>query len=323
MTDREPFRVLLVEDSETDAKLISRELWKGHSGLVLKRVDDEVDFREALRANVWDIIISDWSLPRFAGSRALAIHREMGLDLPFIIVSGVLGEAAAVEALRAGATDFVLKDQLARLGETVEREADRAAMRRAQRRTEDAQRQSQRYLSALAGSGVLGIVVTDREGHFLEANDAYLGMVGYSKEELLSGTVPPQRLWPPETARARDAVERELLEVGVAPARSLPVVHKDGSLVAVLCGTALVDRSTRISFVVDSPDEIAPTPVIPAVPADAPPLRSLISSALAPFSPFLRVRILAMLTAEAAKAAGLSSPRLLQVVEDEMGHPNS
>src|SRR2546421_193875 len=96
-------RVLLVEDSPTDAKLVIRELQRDGAALHTERVENAIAMRAALEAGSWDAVISDWSMPKFSGREALALMKGMGLDLPFIIVSGTIGEESAVEAMRAGA----------------------------------------------------------------------------------------------------------------------------------------------------------------------------------------------------------------------------
>jgi two-component system, cell cycle sensor histidine kinase and response regulator CckA len=133
----ESLRVLLVEDSTTDAKLIVHSL--GRTGRIVdfERVEDGDALRSALHRGQWDVVLSDSSMPAFSARAALAILQETGLDIPFIIVSGTIGEEAAVEAMHAGARDFVLKDSLARLNPAVERELRARTIRDAQRLSEE------------------------------------------------------------------------------------------------------------------------------------------------------------------------------------------
>jgi two-component system, cell cycle sensor histidine kinase and response regulator CckA len=132
----EPLNVLMVEDSASDAKLIVYEL--GRTGRVVdfERVENADALRSALDRRSWDLVLSDSSMPSFGARAALAIVQEASLDVPFIIVSGTIGEEAAVEAMRAGARDFVLKDQLARLNPAVEREILARSVRDAKRLSE-------------------------------------------------------------------------------------------------------------------------------------------------------------------------------------------
>ena len=114
-------RTLIVEDSECDAGLIVGELRRHHDTVHFERVADSLSMRAALEAKPWDVIICGWSLPGFGAPSALGLLKDMGIDLPFVVVSGV-GEGPAVTAMRAGAHDYVLKGNLARLSPAVERE---------------------------------------------------------------------------------------------------------------------------------------------------------------------------------------------------------
>jgi len=142
-----PLRVLLVEDAPTDAKLIVRALEAEGRALTCERVEDAAGLRRCLAEASWDVVLSDWSLPSFDALAALAIVHELGLDVPFIIVSGTVGEERAVDAMRSGARDYVLKDNLARLQPAVEREVREAAERRAHRAAEEARRRAEDALA--------------------------------------------------------------------------------------------------------------------------------------------------------------------------------
>ena len=110
-----PLRVLVVEDSEVDTMLILRELRRSGFEPVSERVETTEAMTAALDGHSWDLIISDYALPQFGGAAALSLFQQRGLDIPFIIVSGALGEERAVEMMKAGAHDYVLKHNLARL----------------------------------------------------------------------------------------------------------------------------------------------------------------------------------------------------------------
>ena len=125
-----PLRVLVVEDSENDVLLLMRELKKGGYEPEYERVETPEEMEKALASSGWDIVISDYRLPRFGAPEALAVFRESGLQAPFVVVSGKLGEDAAVEVMKAGADDFLTKDNLARLCPTVERGLAEAQERR-------------------------------------------------------------------------------------------------------------------------------------------------------------------------------------------------
>src|SRR5687767_3219569 len=110
-----PIRILLLEDSAMDVELLCEKLKKGGLTFTAEVVDDRQGYVEALRAGGFDVILADYSLPDFDGVAALAIAKEVAPGVPFIFVSGVLGEEFATEALKEGATDYVLKQRLVRL----------------------------------------------------------------------------------------------------------------------------------------------------------------------------------------------------------------
>ena len=128
-----PLRVLIVEDNERDAALLVRELRRGGYEPDSERVETPETMRAALERQSWDIVLSDYFMPRFSAPAALSVVKERGHELPFIIVSGTVGEETAVEAMRAGAHDFMTKGMLARLLPAIEREM-RDAAERAQRK---------------------------------------------------------------------------------------------------------------------------------------------------------------------------------------------
>jgi putative nucleotidyltransferase with HDIG domain len=132
-----PLRVLIVEDSEGDALLLVRELKRGGYEPDFERVDTPEAMSATLAKGVWDIILSDYAMPRFSAPAALALFKESGLDIPFIIVSGAIGEETAVEMMKAGAHDFVMKGNLARLIPVIERELNDAEVRRKRRKAEE------------------------------------------------------------------------------------------------------------------------------------------------------------------------------------------
>ena len=136
-------KVLVVEDSDDDAVLLIRMLRKGGYNVEYARVDTLDDMHAALTQEDWDVIISDYVLPNFNGIAALKLIHEMDADLPFIIVSGTIGEDLAVEAMRAGAHDYLMKDNLTRLIPAIQREMQEARMRHDRR-------QRERELSAIA-----------------------------------------------------------------------------------------------------------------------------------------------------------------------------
>src|SRR5215831_3156628 len=149
----QPLSVLIIEDSEEDADLMLLELRRGGFKPVSRRVDTPQQLRDALDDHEWDMILSDYSMPVFSMPHALAMVREKSTDIPFLIVSATIGEEAAVEAMRAGAQDYILKDKLGRLVPAVKRELKEVQTRRERRQLEEQLRQAQKLesLGLLAG----------------------------------------------------------------------------------------------------------------------------------------------------------------------------
>ncbi|MFY9531294.1 MAG: response regulator [Candidatus Acidiferrales bacterium] len=147
-----PLRVLVIEDSEADCDLLVRALRQGYD-VKHKRIDSAAALRASLDTQAWDIVLSDHSMPGFSGTAALAMIRERGLDVPFIFVSGTIGEDAAVDAMRVGAQDYIMKGNLARLLPAVEREVREAEIRRERRSVEQRMHQLEKFevIGRLAG----------------------------------------------------------------------------------------------------------------------------------------------------------------------------
>jgi two-component system cell cycle sensor histidine kinase/response regulator CckA len=148
-----PLRVLIVEDSEEDADLIVLELKRGGFEPIYRRVDNAEDMSRALCDRDWDIVLSDFSMPRFSVTEALNMLQACGLDIPFVIVSATIGEEAAVEAMKAGAHDYILKHRLGRLVPAINRELRESAVRVERRNLEEQLRHAQKLesLGLLAG----------------------------------------------------------------------------------------------------------------------------------------------------------------------------
>ena len=140
-------RVLLIEDSEDDATLLERALKKGGIQPLVERVETEDAMKKALQKNEWDVIIADYILPRFSGLDAVSVLKKTEKDLPFIVVSGKIGEETAVEAMRAGAHDYIMKGNLARLLPAIEREIKEANIRQKRRDAEEELRRSYHELA--------------------------------------------------------------------------------------------------------------------------------------------------------------------------------
>jgi PAS domain S-box-containing protein len=148
---KRPLRVLLVEDRDTDAEIVLRELRHGGFAPEWERVETEAGFLDSLQRD-FDIILSDYAMPQFDGLRALALVKERALKIPFILVSGTMGEETAVMAMKQGATDYLLKDRLARLGSAVTRALEQSGLQRHKERAEKASRESEERFCQLAAN---------------------------------------------------------------------------------------------------------------------------------------------------------------------------
>jgi putative nucleotidyltransferase with HDIG domain len=177
MADRPLLRLLLVEDSEDDALLLLREIQSSGYSVDCERVETAEAMSLALEEEAWDVIICDYSLPQFSAPQALAVMKEGGYDLPFIIVSGTITEEIAVTSLKAGAHDFVIKDRLTRLMPAIQRE-----LKEAEHRSE--RRQRERELEAIASisaamrtAGTLDEMLSNLLEHTLEVIGAQAGSI--------------------------------------------------------------------------------------------------------------------------------------------------
>src|SRR5512135_6617 len=144
-----PLKILVIEDSEDDVVLLLRELKLGGYEPLHKRVETAEDMQTAIGEMRWDIIVSDFIMPQFSGPAALELLKQSGLDVPFIIVSGKIGEDIAVEAMKAGAHDYILKGNLARLVPAVKRELREAESRASKRAAEDELKRYREHLEEL------------------------------------------------------------------------------------------------------------------------------------------------------------------------------
>jgi PAS domain S-box-containing protein len=185
--------VLNVEDLPDDARLILRELSRGGYDVVSKRVDSAEDLRRALAESPWEIVLSDYSMPGFSAPEALFLCRESDPDLPFVVISGTIGEDRAVEMMRAGANDYLLKNSLARLVPVVERELREVSKRRLHRQTA----QAASLLAAIVESSDDAIISKTMEGIVTSWNPAAERIFGWGVAEAMgrhiSFVIPPDR----------------------------------------------------------------------------------------------------------------------------------
>jgi two-component system response regulator len=199
----ERLKVLIVEDSEDDALLLVLQLKQAGYDLFYTRVASQQQMTNALEKDYWDLVISDYSLPGFSGIEALKIVKKKQLDIPFIIVSGVIGEQTAVEAMKAGAHDYVMKGDRTRLIPAIERELREAQIRRDRSKAAEELKETQRMLLTLLSNlpGMAYRCKNDITWNMEFISDACLELTGYKPEDLIGNNkikfsdliVPEQR----------------------------------------------------------------------------------------------------------------------------------
>src|SRR5215218_4137158 len=224
-------RVLLVEDSENDAILLLRELRRGGYQPIAQMVYTAEGMEVAIRAaeernEPFQVVISDYYMPRFRAPDALGLLRELGYDVPFIVVSGKIGEDAAVEIMKAGANDYLTKENMSRLCPAIERELREAEVRRERERAQKALDRSEDRFRRLVEQAADAIFVHDLEGNFVDVNRQACESLGYSREELLSMSVSDV-----EVTYAQGSLRKLWKQITSGPPRTLEGAHrrKDGS----------------------------------------------------------------------------------------------
>ena len=223
----ELLRVLLVEDSDSDAKLVTHALRATGRELRIERIQEAGAMRDALARLKFDVVISDWSLPQFSAPAALTVLQTSGVDLPFIIVSGTVGEETAIEAMRAGAHDYVLKDKLARLAPAVERELREHAARDARRHAEEALHSQAARFRALIEHSDDGIVLCDRDARVIYASPGAMRIVGGDSP---IGELVIQRVHPDDVAKIMRCSVRLRLAPGSSETLEYRIRRSDGAM---------------------------------------------------------------------------------------------
>ena len=180
-----PLRVLIIEDSEFDGQMMVNLLRKGGYDVSFERVETAEAMRTALVAKPWNLVLADYNLPNFNAPDALKVLQQTGLDLPFIIVSGGIGEDIAVASMKAGAHDYLMKGNLNRLAPAVDRELRESSNRASQREARKALLDSERRYRLLWETCPDAILLMDRSGRIQFANPAVREVFGFTPDELV------------------------------------------------------------------------------------------------------------------------------------------
>jgi two-component system cell cycle sensor histidine kinase/response regulator CckA len=219
--------LLIIDDSEDDALLITRALEKENFKLFHQRVENAAELNAALDARVWDIIISDYSMPGFTGTQALELCQQKAFDAPFIIVSGRIGEEVAVDMMKAGASDYIMKDDFPRLAPAITRELRAARERKIRRQAQLAMA----HLASIVETCDDAIISQTLGGTILSWNSGAERMLGHTAEDMVGESI--ENLVPHEQHHEISAI-RDVIEHGRRVERIETVrLRRDGTPVDV------------------------------------------------------------------------------------------
>ena len=212
-----PSRILILEDDACYAELLSFKLRGEWPACELRLAGNQADFKTAMKREAFDLIISDYSMPQFNGLEALAFVREKHPGIPFVIVSGSIDDELAVESLKAGATDYVLKDRAARLVPAIRRALQDVEVNRRRNQAEIAHQESEALKGSIMDASLDCIIILDEHGKILEFNPTAVSTFGYSRAEI-AGQLLVEKIIPPGS---REQIREAMFQC---------LEHGDGSL---------------------------------------------------------------------------------------------
>ncbi len=246
---KEEISVLMVEDSADDAVFVTDELEKGGLKIHQRRVDTARDMKDALTKEAWDIILCDYSIPGFGAIPALALLKEMKIDTPVIITSGVIGEDTAVAAMKAGAHDFIVKGNYARLVPAVRREIEEYTERK-EKETEAAKQkheaEKQRQLAfTMIMQNPQPLLIVDTKFHIKLANEAFLTLSGFTEEHLQKMSIRDFKILNKSGHNIKEALETKKGVTGNVTVQfpaaihnleqhTIPLLDKEGEIVSIM-----------------------------------------------------------------------------------------
>jgi PAS domain S-box-containing protein len=247
-------RALVVEDSPTDYTLLLRELGRDGRQVHSTRVEDKAAITAALSQEEWDVVISDWSLPSFSALETIQCLARSGKDIPLIILSGTVGDDVAVEAMRAGAQDFMSKDNVARLLPAIDREVKQAQARAMSKRAADSlKEQDGRFQEELRAASLYArslleaspdpFVTIDPAGKITDLNEGSIKVTGVPRTRLIGTDFCDYFT---EPGRARD-VYHQVFAKGAVTDYPLTILHQDGLRTDVLYNASVYkDAAGRV-----------------------------------------------------------------------------
>ncbi|MCU1286280.1 MAG: hybrid sensor histidine kinase/response regulator [Acidobacteriales bacterium] len=250
---RRPLRALVLEDNPADSELLIYELRKVGYVLTADVLSTRAEYEARLLEKDYEIIFADFNMSMWNGLEALEILQASGKSIPFIIVSGTVGDVDAVEYIRRGATDYVLKGALTRLEVAVPRALEEFARKREQVEAATALRSSEARFRRLIDSNLVGIAVGQFNGTIVEANGTLLSTLGYTRQDLASGLLKWPQLSPPEFQHMHKLAAKQVRATGVSESLQTEYIRKDGTHVPVSISIARIDdsESNCIGFIVD------------------------------------------------------------------------
>ncbi len=251
MSNRHHF--LIVEDSEDDALMVILELRDNGFDPIYELVNDSDSYKLALEQKEWDIIICDYNIPGFGGGEALRILKETKLDVPFILLSGTIGEEDAVKMMKSGADDYIMKGNKTRLIPAIKRELKAVETRRmvqeAQTRAEKKQLQSEMKFSYLAANSLLGIAIL-QNNQIVFANEVFAGITGHSLKDILKETSSDHwfRIHPDDIDYVKKSIamleSREIAEQHL----EYRLLHKNGDIKNIEAFSVIVDYEESLAI---------------------------------------------------------------------------
>lgn len=241
-----PLRLLLIEDSKDDALILIRTLKKDGFELDYLMTWKEKEMREALEEREWDIIISDYSMPGFNGLAALEVFNEYKLEIPFIIVSGTVGEDVAVETMKLGAHDYLMKGNYQRLTEAIKRELREAETRRKSKSIIIALKNSEEKYRTIFENMQDVYFETTIDGKILEITPSIIKITQHSRDELINNQINKLYAYPDQ----RDEFVKQIMEDSNVVDYEIPLLNKEGDIrfCSITANKTQIDDNKLIKF---------------------------------------------------------------------------